>query len=437
MIRVAPAQSRAGFSSASFANGSAFCTPIISRIHMPASPFLPAEAKPDGFELRLSMLFAMMFVPNAVHLGFFPLWLEARGFSAVEIASLLTAPVVVRLIATPPVTYLADRSPERAHVVIAASAMAFAVSLFLFADLHFSGLLALMCVLSAGWSPQVPLADSIAVSGVRRFAVDYASVRVWGSIAFLSMSIAAGLIVARFGVPSIPVMVVAGFFAVFVASLFTPRLGRRRKLTDEGLLPSAPQSLRRPAVLMFLIATGLIQGSHGFLYSFGSIYWQDNGISAELVGVLWAVQVLAEIVLFKAYGRLFSRMRPQRVLLIAGAIVVVRWILTPFFGEWGFGFAGFAILQSMHAFSFGATYLAQQAYLAHAVPEEQAGSAQGLAVFIQGIVMASVMFASGPIYHAIHGYGFIAMAFVAIGGILLGYRFAALQKREEAAGRAV
>jgi MFS transporter, PPP family, 3-phenylpropionic acid transporter len=397
---------------------------------MPKALQMPRDVKPDGFELRLSVLFGMMFVPNAVHLAFFPLWLQETGFSAVEISALLTAPVVMRLIATLPVTYLADRSPERAYVVITSAALAFIFSLFLFADLRFAGLLALMCALSASWSPQVPLADSIAVSGVRRFGTYYASTRVWGSITFLAMSVAAGFIVERYGSRSVPVMIAGGFFAILVASFFTPRLGRKRQLSGDGLLPSADKSLRRPAVLIFLLATGLIQGSHGFLYSFGSIYWKDNGITAELVGMLWAVQVLAEIVLFKAYGRMFGRVRPETVLMISGVLVVFRWVLTPFFGVWGFGFAGFALLQCVHAFSFGATYLAQQSYLAHAVPEGQAGSAQGLAVFIHGLVLSVTMLAAGPIYDAVKGYGFIVMSFVAIAGILLSYRFASLHARE-------
>lgn len=402
---------------------------------MSESSLSPKDAKPDGFELRLSVLFGMMFVPNAVHLAFFPLWLQETGFSTVEISTLLTAPVVMRLIATLPVTYLADRSPERAYVVIASATFSFILSLLLFADLRFSGLLALMCAMSASWSPQVPLADSIAVSGVRRFGIDYASTRVWGSIAFLAMSVAAGFIVERYGSRSVPYMIAGGFAAILAASFFTPRLGRRRQLSGDSLQPSANRSLRRPAVLIFLLATGLIQGSHGFLYSFGSIYWKDNGLTAEFVGILWAVQVLAEIVLFKAYSRLFGRVRPETVLMIAGALVVIRWLLTPFFGVWGFGFTGFALLQCVHAFSFGATYLAQQSYLAHAVPEGQAGSAQGLAVFIHGAVLSITMFAAGPIYDAFKGYGFIVMAFVAIAGILLSYRFATLHAWEvQAAG---
>lgn len=381
----------------------------------------PYEVKPNRFDLRLSLLFGMLFVPNAVHLAFFPIWLKDSGFSSVQIATLLSTPVLIRILATPPVTFYADRSPERALVLIAISGVSLFLSLFLFTNIAFLGILVLMSLLSAFWSPQVPLADSIALSGVRRFGIDYASVRVWGSVVFLAVNISAGFAVEYFGSAVIPPMIVGGFLVIFLASLWTPRLGRRRQLSDAGVLPTSSQSLKSPAVLTFLLATGLIQGSHGYLYSFGSIYWKDSGVSAQLVGFLWAVPVFAEIIMFKTYRRFFGEMRPEVALMVAGGVAVVRWVLFPFAGT--FGFAGFFIVQLLHSFSFAMTYLAQQAYLAHAVPEEQAGAAQGLAVFVQGIIMAAIMFGSGPLYDFSHAKGFFVMAFIALGGIGLGYRF--------------
>lgn len=390
------------------------------------------EQEPDGFKTRLSLLFSTLFVPNAIHLAFFPIWLKDAGYSSVEISALLSAPVLVRILATPPVTYYADRSPERALVMIGIAVAALVLSLFLLIPMHFYGMLILVCLLSAAWSPQVPLADSIALSGVRRYGIDYASVRIWGSILFLIVNVSTGFVVQRFGSVAVPPLLAAGFLSILVAAIAMPRLGRRRQLSDERILPSASQSLRRPAVLVFLLATGLIQASHGFLYSFGSIYWKESGISAQSVGLLWAIPVFAEIVLFRFYKRFFGALRPELVLLIAGGLAVVRWAVFPLIGSSGTGFVGFSIVQLLHGFTFGATYLAQQAYLAEAVPESQAGRAQGLTVFIHGLLMCVVMFLSGPLYDLLGGRGFALMAFLALAGIGLGYWFARLQRIEMA-----
>jgi MFS transporter, PPP family, 3-phenylpropionic acid transporter len=390
------------------------------------------EREPDGFRARLSLLFSSLFVPNAIYLAFFPVWLKDSGYSSLEISTLLSAPVLVRILATPPVTFYADRSPERAFVMIAVAAIALALSLLLFVPLHFYGMLILVCLLSAAWSPQVPLADSIALSGVRRFGLDYASVRIWGSIMFLAVNVCTGFAVQYFGTAAVPPLLVAGFLSILFAAIAMPRLGKRRRLSDAGVLPGASQSLRRPAVLVFLLATGLIQASHGYLYSFGSIYWKESGISAQSVGFLWAIPVFAEVVLFRLYKRLFGTLRPELVLLIAGGLAVVRWTLFPVIGGAELGFFGFAAVQLLHGCTFGATYLAQQAYLAEAVPESQAGSAQGLTVFVHGLLMSVVMFLSGPLYDLTGGNGFGIMAFIALAGIGLGYWFARLHAAESA-----
>jgi MFS transporter, PPP family, 3-phenylpropionic acid transporter len=389
-----------------------------------------ADTKPEGFEIRLSLLFATLFVPNAIYLAYFPLWLRDKALSAVEISTLLAAPVLVRIFAVPPVTFYADRSPERAHVMIAISALSLILSLLFAVDLSFAGLLALVCLMSSTWSPQVPLADSIALSGVRRFGIEFAAIRIWGSIAFLAVNICAGLVIGTFSSAAVPPMISAAFALVLLAACLMPKLGRRRRLSDARPNPAGPQSLRRPAVLMFLLATGLIQASHGYLYSFGSIYWKDSGISAGQIGFLWAAPVLAEIVCFNYYRRIFGKQKPEIVLMTAGGAAVLRWVLFPLIARFGMGFDAFLLVQLLHGLTFGATYIAQQAYLAHAVPEEQSGSAQGLAVFVQGIVMAAVMFGSGALYDLTGGAGFAVMAFIALAGIGLTYWFSILHASE-------
>ncbi len=383
--------------------------------------------KPHRFELRLSLLFAALFIPNAIHLSFFPLWLEKRGLDPIEISTLLTLPVFVRLLTTPIFAHLADRSKERTTSLIIISGLSLLFAAMLLMPMGYWSLVAVVSVLAAFWSPQVPIADSIALSGVRRYGLDYSSVRIWGSVLFLSASVIAGLVIQRTSADKTVWLLVAGFAIIFLASFMTPRLGRRRQ--PQALFGAGANVLRSPRVLLILVATGLIQASHGFMYNFGSIYWQTLGINSQEVGFLWAVPVFSEILLFKFYTRAFGHWKPERVLALTGAIGIFRWVLYSFAAYFGFGFYALAAIQSLHGFSFGATYLAQQTYLAHAIPEEQAGSAQGLGVFVQGIIMMLVMFASGPLYAAFGGFGFLAMTAVSGAGIVIAFQFASSQRK--------
>ena len=80
--------------------------------------------------------------------------------------------------------------------------------------------------------------------------------------------------------------------------------------------------------------------------------------------MLWALGVLAEIVLFALSARLPAAFTPSVLILIGGAGALVRWIamaldppgaLLPF-------------LQCLHGLSFGATHLGTLAFIGRAAP---------------------------------------------------------------------
>lgn len=367
--------------------------------------------KPRGFELRIGLLFAAAFVPMGVQLPFFPLWLEHGGFSAEEIAVILAAPMFLRVITTPAITALADRVGERAYVLIAVAATALVVSLFYFLPPSYPLVLAVSLGFAVFWAPHVPLADALALSGVRRFGSDYALMRIWGSIAFLLVNLAGGWAIAEAGAGIVPAMLTSGLAATFLVALSAPRLGRPRRASplSAAELPQAAGLFGRYFLLM-MAGYGLTTSSHGFLYAFVSIYWKELGLSGTLVGGLWAFSVVAEVALFLVFSRVLGRWRASSVLMLSAGLATLRWAIFPVIWPLGLGLPGFFIVQGLHAFSFGAALLGMQKMVAETVPEERTGAAQGVAFFASGFGMAAVTLASGPLYDAVGAGGFHAMA---------------------------
>ena len=56
--------------------------------------------------------------------------------------------------------------------------------------------LAVSLALTVVWTPHSPIADSLALSGVRRFGSNYTAMRIWGSISYLCANVAGGFILA-------------------------------------------------------------------------------------------------------------------------------------------------------------------------------------------------------------------------------------------------
>ena len=78
--------------------------------------------------------------------------------------------------------------------------------------------------------------------------------------------------------------------------------------------------------LAIIVASALIQGSHAAYYTFASITWQASGFGGLTIAGLWALGVLAEIVVFALSPRFTL---PPAVLVVIGALsAVARWLIT-------------------------------------------------------------------------------------------------------------
>ncbi|RWA74749.1 MFS transporter [Mesorhizobium sp. M1C.F.Ca.ET.193.01.1.1] len=389
---------------------------------MSLPPLSPEQlVKPRHFELRMSLIFATLFVPQGTHLPYFPLWLEAKGFHAEQIAVILAAPMFLRVVTTPMLTALADRAKDRANVYVALVAATMIVSAGYFLPATYAGVLAVSLLLSIPWTPHSPMADSLALSGVRRFGSNYTAMRKWGSISYFCANIAGGVILAVTGPQAVPVIIFVALGAALVAALWAPRMGRPRRaspLSATDIQHSAP-SLFNAYFLYFTLGVGIITASHAFLYGFVSIYWRSIGISDSVVGLLWAWGVVAEVCMFLFFNRIFASVSIARVMVIAGIGSIVRWIAFPLIWPLGLGVAGFFGVQTLHAVSVAMVLIGLQKMIGETVAEERTGAAQGIAFFFNGFFMAAVTLASGPLYDRLGVDGFLAMIPIAIVGLAL------------------
>ncbi|TPM48663.1 MFS transporter [Mesorhizobium sp. B2-2-4] len=389
---------------------------------MPLPPLSPEQlVKPRHFELRMSLIFATLFVSQGTHLPYFPLWLQAKGFHAEQIAVILAAPMFLRVVTTPLLTALADRARDRADVYIALVAASMIISAGYFLPASYAFVLAVSLALTIVWTPHSPMADSLALSGVRRFGSNYTSMRKWGSISYLCANVAGGFILTAAGAQAVPAIIFAALGAALFAALLAPRLGRPRlasPLSAAEIQHSAP-SLFNAYFVYFTLGVGILTASHAFLYGFVSIYWKSIGIGDTVVGLLWAWGVVAEVCMFVFFNRIFASVSVVRVMVIAGIGAVVRWIAFPLIWPLGLGVAGFFGVQTLHSVSVAMVLIGLQKMIGETVSEERTGAAQGIAYFFNGFFMAAVTLASGPLYDRFGVDGFLAMIPIAIIGLVL------------------
>lgn len=367
-----------------------------------------------GFATRLSAFYAAFFVTIGIQMPFLPLWLEAKGLDARTIGIVLAAPMVVRIAAIPIAARAADRRDAlRAGMIVGAAAAALgyvAVGLS-------NGVLAILltyALTSVAMTPILPLADAYALKGLAGSGRSYGQVRLWGSAAFIVGSLGAGFLLDL--VP--PVQLIwfmaasAAVSVVFAVALAPPKAPD--PTAARAVAPPAHALLRNRAFLAVAVAASLIQASHALYYGFSALHWRAAGYDGGSVGALWAIGVIAEIILFALSGRLPAAVTPTLLLIIGAAGAVLRWTAMAFDPP----AAVLPVLQCMHALSFGATHLGAVAFIGRVAPTGLGATAQGYFAIAAGTAMAAATGLSGVLYEAFGATAYAAMtAAAALGGL--------------------
>ncbi|MBL8659346.1 MAG: 3-phenylpropionate MFS transporter [Rhodospirillales bacterium] len=364
-----------------------------------------------SFGARLGSFYAAFLAVYGVQIPFWPVWLEGKGLTPTDIGLIVAVTVGARMIGNPLAAHIADRSGERRRPMLALSALSLAAyGLFAFTD-GFWTILAVSVLSSMLFPPMMALGESLTMSGVARIGIDYGRVRLWGSLSFIVTATLSGHVLVEAPPQAILWLVLATVALTGAACLILPDLRSDAAPVAAGLPIALVMADRR--LLLMLAAAGLIQGSHAVYYAFGTLHWEAAGYGDDVIGLLWALGVVCEIVLF-AFGRaLLCRVDAPRLLALAGGLAAVRWLTL------GATTVLPAVIaaQSLHAFSYAAAHLAAIHIIAASVAPGLSATAQSLyAALVMGFALGVMLLVSGPLYQAIAGGAYFAMAAAASAG---------------------
>jgi PPP family 3-phenylpropionic acid transporter len=363
---------------------------------MPSEPQIPIASAPAArrFASRLALFYGAVFALIGSHLPFFPVWLRAVGIDASWIGIITAVPAVTRFTVLPLVTGLAERHAALRSAMILTALMT-ALGFFAVGTQHQPLLVLLAYIVTASmWTPMIPLADAYALRGVSRYGLKYGPLRLWGSAAFVIGALACGFLVD----------IIAAAHLIWIIAA-TAALGALISLGLQPLdhstsPPAAPRGatvlLREPGFLAIIAASALIQGSHAAYYTFASINWQLSGLGGLTIAALWALGVMAEIVVFALSPRF--TLQPSVLVAIGALSAVARWLITAQDPP----VAVLAVVQLMHGLTFGLTQVGIMGLLVRQVPIQVMARGQGYLAACGGIVASSASILSGAIF-ARHG----------------------------------
>ena len=361
-----------------------------------------------GFAPRLAALYAALFLMLGMQLPFFPVWLRAKGLDAQMIGIVLAIPMLVRVFAIPVAARAADRHDALRAVIVGASCASVVGYVLTALSGGAAAIVATYALASLAFTPVMPLTETYALRGLGARGRAYGPVRLWGSAAFIAGNFAAGFAADAMPpreliwliVVALAVNALAAFALLPLASAAPPEARARSSL------------LRDPAFIAVLAAAALIQSSHAVYYGFSALAWSAAGLDGTAIAALWALGVVAEILLFAVSGRLPPFFTPLVMIMTGAAGAALRWTAMAFdppalLLPW---------LQLLHGLSFGAAFLGALNFVAHRAPPGQGATAQGHLAVASGVVMAAAMGASGLLYAAFGVRAYAAMALAAVAG---------------------
>lgn len=301
---------------------------------------------------RLSGYYFFYFAFIGVFSPYFGLYLQSLSFSAWDIGLLMSQMQLMRLIGPYLWGALADHLTRRVGIIQLAAVISLAGFFAFFFVRSFEAILVAMALLAFFWSAALPLVETVTFDHLLGQSRRYSRIRLWGSIGFVVAVTGAGALLDHFSLSILLWIIVGTLLGITLCAMLIPEAPLHHHSADEepvGLV------LRKMHVRALFAACFAMSAAHGALYIFYSIYLSDTGYSKTLVGGLWSLGVLAEIVVFFYMPQVFRRVGLRNILLACFVAAVARFLMI------GWGVESLAVVvfaQVLHGMTFGAYHAA-------------------------------------------------------------------------------
>lgn len=310
---------------------------------------------------KQSFNFALFFFAYYGYIGVFSpyasLYFAAKGMTAAEIGALMSLMQVMRIFGPNLWGWVADRHQRRVTVLRLTAVAATALFAGIFIGQTFAQLFLVMAAVNLFTSAQAPLSEALMLSEMRGDLTHYGKLRLWGSVGFILTVTCAGPILDRYGIHLMPWIAILLLALVLGASL---RLQESAHGPAQRDAPSVMALLKRREVIAFFTSTFLMIAAHASLYVFYSLYLAQIGYNNTVIGLMWSLGVVVEIVFFYFQAPIFRRFGVRKLMIASLLIAFARFLLI------GFGAQSLLLLliaQVMHAATFGTHHSASVATL--------------------------------------------------------------------------
>lgn len=343
---------------------------------------------------RLSGFYGLYFALIGCIVPFWGIYLQHRSFSAADIGLLLALFSAVRIVAP---NIWASLSYSVEHIItpiqlmrLGGVLMTLSFVAFYWAT-EFWHYAVIMLIYGFFWSAILPQYETLTLDHIKDNVSIYSNMLLWGSTGFIIVVTVLGWAFDYISIEYLPAIMLGIMAFIVLNSLLlmpapeqeqSPELVSDQDAKNETVIaqrntPEQHDKNRRLKIGLysFLIINVLLQITHGPYYVFFTMHLQQFDYSNSMIGLLWSLGVIAEIILFWKISFFMRRWSWRELVILSLLLTAVRWAITAYFAS---NLALLIFAQCLHAFSFALLHVVSISYIGLFFPGKQRLKGQAL-----------------------------------------------------------
>lgn len=394
---------------------------------MTETPGVAAAGLPSAPYRRACAFYGCYYGFMGVLVPFWGAYLHDLGMDPFEIGQLYGVLLATRILMPSLWGWIADRSGRPLQIVRIGMLLSVASLGFILVATTFWQLLFITLFFALFWNAVLPQVEAVVLRYLGPAdARHYGRIRLWGSVGFVTISVAAGVLFEIGGIQLVPVAALCLMLGTAAILYSFPPV---RSTVSMPVHRQSGSWSRRLSFVVIILLCVLNQAAHGPQIAFFTLYAVGLGYSETQAALLWSLSIASEVGMFAAAPFLLKHISRKHLLLAAFGGGVVRWIVLA---------AGsdlpllLPVAQGFQALSFGLYHVVMIAFFQRVFGEGRQGTGQA--------IYSSVGFGLGGTIGAVfagHGWSLIGPAqvfLVAAGLSLMGLLMTFLMVRNQDLG---
>lgn len=373
----------------------------------------PNETRQPGRPWAFWLLFFFQYAAIAGYYTYLNVFYRDAGLTGTQIGLLNMVSGAVSVGSAVVWGYLSDRTGKPRLFIALGAVGSLTIAQFIPTMHSFSGFLGLSMLAAMMNSAHSTLADSTTLAWLGERREDYARYRLGGTFGYILTGMVMGFVFDRLGLRMMfPVYgVMMALFAAF--ALLLPDLPVRRESHERGAIGAM---VRSPAWILLVVCCFLVWIATNASMSFMGVVLDSMGAEKSLIGIASTIGAIIEIPFMWYSPRLLRKYGPERLLIAAFSLNVVRFFLLSWMPS-----PGWAVpINMINGPAFVLFWNSAVTLANKLAPTGMAGTAQGLlssTMALAGVVSALL---TGVLFDRLGPSGlFLVMAFSVLAALIL------------------